>query len=110
MDPYETENPFEEDTDRVQSEASSAYRVNLSAPSSPPSQSSRIPSSPSLGSASRPAFPSSGSHRQPQAYKSDFCCTRDQWLHSGEEVEIVVRPSCIPRVEPLVLSSTVIDY
>ncbi|CAL1714951.1 unnamed protein product [Somion occarium] len=107
MDPYETENPFEEDTDRVQSEASSAYRVNLSAPSSPPSQSSRIPSSPSLGSASRPAFPSSGSHRQPQAYKSDFCCTRDQWLHSGEEVEIVITDALKTSVNS---SSTYITY
>ena len=90
MDPYETENPFEEETDRIQSEEDSSYRVNLSAPSSPPAQSSRIPSSPPLGSASRPTFPSLGSHRKPQEYKNDYCCARDQWLHSGEDAEITV--------------------
>ncbi len=26
-----------------------------------------------------------------QVIKSDFCCSRDRWLHSGEDVEIQVR-------------------
>ncbi|THH26426.1 hypothetical protein EUX98_g7761 [Antrodiella citrinella] len=89
MEPFEDENPFDTEPERVNSDESSAFKVNLSEPSSPPLQALRLPSSPQANS-SRPAFPSSGSHRQPQAYKSDFCCTRDQWLHSGEDVEILI--------------------
>lgn len=92
METFEDENPFDTDHDRINSEESSAFKVNLSEPSSPPPQPLRLPSSPSAtASPPRPSFPSSGSHRQPQAYKSDFCCARDQWLHSGEDVEILVR-------------------
>ncbi|KAH8071795.1 hypothetical protein BXZ70DRAFT_750558 [Cristinia sonorae] len=89
METFEDENPFDNEPERIHSEESSAFKVNLSEPSSPPPQALRLPSSPPASSA-RPHFPSSGSHRQPQAYKNDFCCTRDQWLHSGEDVEIVI--------------------
>ncbi|OBZ66506.1 Sorting nexin-41 [Grifola frondosa] len=90
MEPFEDENPFETEPDRLQSDTSSTSKVNLSEPSSPPIRPSRVISPPSSPSAQRPTFPSSGSHRQPQVFKSDYCCTRDQWLHSGEDVEILI--------------------
>ncbi|KAH7914639.1 hypothetical protein BJ138DRAFT_1143565 [Hygrophoropsis aurantiaca] len=83
----EDDNPFETDADRLSSETSSTSKVNISAPSSPPPHPARLlsPASPS-----RP-FPSPGSNRQPQTtFKSDFCCTRDRWLHSGEDIEILI--------------------
>ena len=89
-EPFEDENPFDTEPERVNSEESSAFKVNLSEPSSPPPQALRLPSSPPASNSTRPPFPSPGSHRQPQAYKDDYCCTRDQWLHSGEDVEILV--------------------
>jgi len=92
MDNYEDENPFETDVDHVPSETSSTSKVNISASSSPPS-SARLLLSPTSPAVSRP-FPSPGTTRHPQmAYKSDYCCIRDQWLHSGEDVEILVRRS-----------------
>jgi hypothetical protein len=87
MDTFEDENPFETDAEHVPSEASSTSKVDLSAPPSPPSRQL----SPRVPTLSRP-FPSPGSHRQPQStFKSDFCCVRDRVLHSGEDVEILVR-------------------
>ncbi|KAG2344121.1 hypothetical protein BDR05DRAFT_883145 [Suillus weaverae] len=88
MDNFEDENPFETDIDRVPSETSSTSKVNISAPSSPRHPARVLsPTSPTL---SRP-FPSSGTNRHPQTtYKSDFCCGRDQWLHSGEDLEILI--------------------
>ena len=88
MDTFEDENPFEDEG--IQSTPPSASRVDFSSPSSPPTTYNPTPSSPP-SSSNRPPFPSSGSHRLPQAYKSDYCCIRDQWLHSGEDVEIMVR-------------------
>ncbi|KIJ61987.1 hypothetical protein HYDPIDRAFT_158579 [Hydnomerulius pinastri MD-312] len=88
MDTFEDENPFENDIERVPSETSSTSKVNISAPSSPPPNTARLlsPTSPS----NRP-FPSPGTNRHPQpTYKSDFCCNRDRWLHSGEDVEILI--------------------
>ncbi|KAF9462950.1 hypothetical protein BDZ94DRAFT_660364 [Collybia nuda] len=83
MDTFEDSNPFDEDGENIQSEASSASKVDLSDPPSPTRQ---PPSSP----LSRP-FPSPGSHKQPQvAFKSDFCCARDRILHSGEDIEILI--------------------
>lgn len=90
MDPYEDENPFDMESDRIHSEDSSAHRVQLSEPPTPPAPERTLSPTSSTPGATKPAFPSSGSHRQPQAYKSDFCCARDQWLHSGEDVEILV--------------------
>ena len=84
MDTFEDDNPFENDIDRVSSETSSTSKVNISAPSSPP------PSAIRIHSPNKPS-PSSGTQRQPeQTYRSDFCCYRDRWLHSGEDAEILV--------------------
>ncbi|KAI0763744.1 hypothetical protein BD413DRAFT_483405 [Trametes elegans] len=96
MDAFEDENPFESEPGRLQSPDSSSSRVDLSGPgalSSPPvsaQQPPRAVSPPTSPGARRNAFPSPGSHRQPQAFKSDFCCARDRWLHSGEDVEILI--------------------
>ncbi|KAI0924016.1 hypothetical protein AcW1_006799 [Taiwanofungus camphoratus] len=91
MEAFEDDNPFETEPEHIPSDTSSSSKVAVSEPSSPPSQPSRILTSPPMSPpAKRPTFPSSGSHRQPQTYKSDFCCTRDQWLHSGEDVEILI--------------------
>ena len=92
MEAFEDENPFESEPERLQSPDSSSSRVDISGVSSPElaSQPSRLTSPPTSPSR-RNTFPSSGSHRQPQAHKSDFCCARDHWLHSGEDVEILVR-------------------
>ncbi|KAJ7281887.1 hypothetical protein C8J57DRAFT_1448533 [Mycena rebaudengoi] len=89
MDAFEDENPFESDSDRLTSTASSPTKVDLSEPPSPPQNAARqlTPTSPTL---TRP-FPSPGSARQPQStFKSDFCCARDRVLHSGDDVEILI--------------------
>ncbi|KAK0467301.1 uncharacterized protein EV420DRAFT_1508067 [Desarmillaria tabescens] len=86
MDAFDDENPFETDADRVSSEASSTSKVDISEPPSPPNVSRRFSSS---ASAKGSAYPSSS--RQVQSnYKSDFCCTRDRVLHSGDDVEIII--------------------
>ncbi|PCH44383.1 hypothetical protein WOLCODRAFT_138969 [Wolfiporia cocos MD-104 SS10] len=91
MDNFEDENPFETEPERIHSDTSSSSKVAVSEPSSPTPRSSQIPTSPPQSPASRrPTFPSQGSHRQPQPLKSEICCTRDQWLHSGEDVEILI--------------------
>lgn len=94
MEAFEDENPFEAEGGQLHSETSSPANVSFSEPSSPPVNAyngvlSRQPDSPSI---SKPTFPSPGSHRLPQPYKNDYCCARDRWLHSGEDVEILVRP------------------
>ncbi|KZT27763.1 hypothetical protein NEOLEDRAFT_1087959 [Neolentinus lepideus HHB14362 ss-1] len=87
MDTFHDENPFEIDTDRALSESSSASQVNVSAPSSPPTDlfAQTRPESPQQN---RP-FPSPGSGARQTVYKSDYCCSKDKWLHSGEDVEIL---------------------
>ncbi|KAI0084499.1 hypothetical protein BDY19DRAFT_898508 [Irpex rosettiformis] len=87
MEAFEEGNPF--DNEGLQSKSPSESGMNLSEPSSPPTAYQSTPSSPP-SSSNRPHFPSSGSHRLPQAYKNDYCCQRDQWLHSGEDVEISI--------------------
>ncbi|TFY74615.1 hypothetical protein EWM64_g9397 [Hericium alpestre] len=79
---FEDENPFT--SDPPLSSASSTSHVNVS----PPPPATNLPSSPT----SRPPFPSPGSNAAPRqpAQKSDYCCFRDQWLHSGEDVEILI--------------------
>lgn len=93
MEAFEDENPFETEGGHLHSEPSSPANVNLSEPSSPPTNvfSGVLSSQPGSPSVSKPAFPSPGSHRLPQPYKSDYCCARDHWLHSGENIEITVR-------------------
>ena len=91
MEQFEDENPFEGEVERIPSEDSSASQVDVSEPSSPkPYHPARLlsPTSPNFTS----QFPSPGSHKHTQSVsKSDFCCARDRVLHSGEDVEIVVR-------------------
>ena len=109
MDTFEDENPFEQDGDRISSETSSTSQVVLYEPSSPPTHPSRqlSPTSPNMH---RPPFPSVGSHRQTQSnFKTDFCCTRDRVLHSGEDVEILVRGSHNLGTTPS-LTLACIDY
>jgi sorting nexin-41/42 len=99
MEPFEDENPFST-ADPPLSSASSNSHVDVSAPSSPPNRTVTLPSSPPRLSIQTPSlrsgFPSQGSGHspRPQTSKSDFCCIRDQWLHSGEDVEITVSLSC----------------
>jgi hypothetical protein len=95
MEPFEDENPFST-ADPPLSSASSNSHVDVSAPSSPANNTVTLPSHPPrVGiqtSSLRSGFPSQGSGhntRSPTS-KSDFCCVRDQWLHSGEDVEILV--------------------
>lgn len=92
MDPFaEEENPFGEvEPERIHSDTSSTSRVAVSEPASPPRPSRALSSPPETPPSKRTTFPSQGSHRQPQVYKNDFCCVRDQWLHSGEDVEIQI--------------------
>ncbi|KAJ7224471.1 hypothetical protein GGX14DRAFT_425842 [Mycena pura] len=94
MEPFEDENPFESDSDRLTSATSSPSKVDLSEPPSPPPNPARQLSSttpsPTTPNLTRP-FPSPGTHRQPQTtFKSDFCCTRDRVLHSGDDIEILI--------------------
>ncbi|KAG6850769.1 hypothetical protein H0H93_008807 [Arthromyces matolae] len=87
MDTFEDENPFEHDVEQISSETSSTSKVDLSAPSSPPFAPRQLtPSSP----LSRP-IPSQETHKQHQTTsKNDFCCVRDRYLHSGDDVEILI--------------------
>jgi hypothetical protein len=90
MDALEDDNPFDQDGEHITSETSSTSKLDLSEPPSPPLATRHFSTSSPI---SRP-FPSPGSHRQPQmSFKSDFCCSRDRVLHSGEDVEILVRES-----------------
>ncbi|KAF7309623.1 Sorting nexin-41 [Mycena indigotica] len=71
-------NPFH-DTDSNKTPSSPTH-LDLS--SSPRQLSPTTPTNP---------FPSPGTHRQPPAtFKSDFCCTRDRVLHSGDDIEILI--------------------
>ncbi|KAI0675433.1 hypothetical protein C8Q78DRAFT_1181384 [Trametes maxima] len=89
MEAFEDENPFESEPERLQSDSSSS-RLNITDEPSPASAQPPVSLSPPTSPSRRNAFPSPGSHRQPQTFKSDFCCARDQWLHSGEDVEILI--------------------
>ncbi|RDX54376.1 PX-domain-containing protein [Lentinus brumalis] len=92
MEAFEDENPFESEPQRLQSHSdSSSSQVDISGVSSPELVSHPVPlASPPTSPSRRNTFPSPGSHRQPQAQKSDFCCTRDHWLHSGDVAEILI--------------------
>ncbi|KAJ3745478.1 hypothetical protein DFH05DRAFT_1396229 [Lentinula detonsa] len=90
MEASDDENPFDTESDRIQSEASSTSRVDISNPPSPPFNPSRQLSSETTNS-ERP-FPAQAPRRQSQQlnFKSDFCCARDRILHSGEDIEILI--------------------
>lgn len=93
MDAFDDENPFDTESDRISSEASSASKVDISEPPSPPFNPSRQLSSEIINSDRTFLH---GSHRQ-QSHshsnnnKIDFCCARDRVLHSGDDIEILVR-------------------
>lgn len=95
MEAFEDENPFSM-VDPPLSSASSNSHVDVSAPSSPPNHTVTLPSSPPpiaiQTSSLRTGFPSQGSGHSPRppTSKSDFCCIRDHWLHSGEDAEILI--------------------
>ncbi|TFK74916.1 hypothetical protein BDN72DRAFT_832631 [Pluteus cervinus] len=90
MDTFEDDNPFEQDAERITSEDSSSAKVDLSEPPSPPPHSAP-PLSPTASTPLSRPFPSPGSRGRPQVnFKTDFCCTRDRFLHSGEDVEILI--------------------
>ncbi|KAH9975882.1 hypothetical protein BGW80DRAFT_1295077 [Lactifluus volemus] len=92
MEPFEDENPFST-PDPPLSSASSNSHVDVSSPSSPANHTATLPTSPPHLTIQAPplrgGFPSSGSGHGPPS-KGDFCCVRGQWLHSGEDVEIVI--------------------
>jgi sorting nexin-41/42 len=93
MEPFEDENPFST-PDPPLSSASSNSHVDVSSPSSPVNHNGTLPTSPPHLTIQAPplrgGFSSPGSGHGPPS-KGDFCCVRGQWLHSGEDVEIVVR-------------------
>ncbi|KAF9524537.1 hypothetical protein CPB83DRAFT_861086 [Crepidotus variabilis] len=98
LEDFEDENPFEQEGPNISSEASSTSQVAIYEPASPPQLSQ--PLSPASQNVDRPPFPSAGSHRIPQAnFKTDFCCSTDRYLHSGDDVEILVG-CCIWTVIP----------
>ncbi|KIK61563.1 hypothetical protein GYMLUDRAFT_198985 [Collybiopsis luxurians FD-317 M1] len=90
METFDDENPFDTESDRIQSETSSTSKVDISEPPSPPFNPSRQLSSEVIGS-QRPPFPSqaSGVQQHPN-FKTDFCCARDRILHSGDDIEILI--------------------
>lgn len=91
MEPFEDENPFST-ADPPLSSASSNSHVDVSAPPSPANLAFALPSSPTTHTGTqslRGGLPSQGTSR-PLTSKSDFCCVRDKWIHSGEDVEILI--------------------
>lgn len=108
MDAFEDDNPFETD-DRISEETSSSLKIDISEPNTPPQSFSPLPdahtSPPNPPTPSTKSFP--GSHKphqhtpqHPSAYKTDFCCSRDRWLHSGQDFEILVSGL---RYQPFIL-------
>lgn len=101
--PFQT--PFQTDADDAHSDpdspanSNSNSNVDLSSePATPPAHPTRILASPPSSPGINRGFASGQSptskqavYKAPQpAFKSDFCCARDRWLHSGEDVEIQV--------------------
>lgn len=93
MDAYEEDsNPFEAD-DHVASETSSTSIVDVSEPNSPPNLARPLSQSAPVAEKTVPL----PSLQKPLSatVKADFCCSRDRWLHSEQEVEITVSGSYI---------------
>lgn len=89
MDTFEDDNPFDQENVHVIPPNSSSVRLDFSEPSSPRIQSaSHLPVSPSPD----PQFPSPESKIKVQGNlnKTDFCCNRDRYLHSGENTDILI--------------------
>jgi len=94
METFEDENPFETD-DRISSETSSTLKVDISEPNSPPPNIVRaLSQSPTGPSTNKPISPR-GASKLPATFKSDYCCTRDRWLHSEQDIEIIVSVSLL---------------
>ena len=96
MDAFEDDNPFAQDA--AQSSNSSDDHVTVSIPSSPNAPTpapQRDGSYLSPTSPTRPPFPSPGTGGfARQQGKDDYCCYRDQWLHSGDDAEVLVCCVC----------------
>ncbi|KAF7964993.1 hypothetical protein HWV62_1166 [Athelia sp. TMB] len=88
MDAFEDDNnPFETE-DRVTSETSSASKVDISEPNSPPPNLARaLSQSPTVADKALPPGPQKPPAPAP---RTEFCCSRDRWLHSGQDVEILI--------------------
>ncbi|KDQ61603.1 hypothetical protein JAAARDRAFT_31064 [Jaapia argillacea MUCL 33604] len=90
METFQDENPFETEPSRprqLSEQSSDISVVDVSLPSSPPQPARTF--SPSSDGQGRP-FPSPGSGPRHSTSKNDYCCLRDRWLHSGEDVEILI--------------------
>ncbi|KAI5121504.1 hypothetical protein M0805_006541 [Coniferiporia weirii] len=110
MSDFDDHNPFQTDADDVVDADADAHsepdspddsNVDLSSePATPPAHPARILASPptspgvNIGFASPTSVtstPKQPSQRPTQPpFKNDFCCARDRWLHSGEDVEIQI--------------------
>ncbi len=93
LNDFDDENPFEQESHR---EESSTPPVAIYEPSSPHRPTQIL--SPLTQNTNRPPFPSTGSHKsQSVNYKTDFCCSSDRYLHSGDDFEILVchQPLCV---------------
>lgn len=90
MSDLEDNNPFQTEADEAHSETAS--NVDISEPATPPAHPSRILSPPATPSMNRNFVRPAPAYKAPQTSpKSEFCCMRDRWLHSGEDVEIQAR-------------------
>ncbi|KZT43072.1 PX-domain-containing protein [Sistotremastrum suecicum HHB10207 ss-3] len=89
MDDVDDINPFSSDAGSPIIAANLSLDEDLSPPDTPVNAPARLSSPGPTPPAKRPLPLSSSSSRQ-QPPKTDFCCTRDQWLHSGDDVEILV--------------------
>ena len=96
MSDFEDHNPFQSNVEEVHSDLESSSNVDLnSEPSTPPAHPARIPTSPTSPGTNRNFVATQtirqAAYRPPQQnFKSDFCCARDRWLHSGEDTEVQV--------------------
>jgi sorting nexin-41/42 len=111
-------NPFQSEdalTEEYNSTTPSAGRLDLDDGSdNEPQASNESQTTIHQSSQSAPSSPTASQHAQsaqqasfpvPQhsyANKEEFCCARDQYLHSGDEVEILVSIPTLPRFRVLV--------
>ena len=96
LNDFDDENPFEQES---HGEESSTPSVAIYEPSSPHRPSQIL--SPLTQNTNRSPFPSTGSHKsQSVNYKTDFCCSSDRYLHSGDSFEILVchQPLCVVQI------------
>ncbi|KII85815.1 hypothetical protein PLICRDRAFT_115525 [Plicaturopsis crispa FD-325 SS-3] len=109
METYEDENPFGSSDG---SPASPPSKVLISEPPSPSwNPPANLPTS--TAAATTPVSP----RRQTATAKSDFCCMRDQWIHSGDDVEIVIVDaqktsvnSTTPYITYVIRAGTAVSY